>query len=136
MIRMSLRLPTDTHQTQAITEALRSLMRPARSEASCIRCELLADTQSPEVLLYIEEWIVTSDRERQISSPRFGVLLLLMEEACGRPELKFALVGETRGLEYVEAVREGQPVKTWPVASAVRDGRSHSEEEARVGEEC
>ena len=113
MIRISLRLSTDAQQTDAVAQALRLLMRQAQAEESCIRCELLEVVESPEILLYIEEWSTVEDVERQIRSERIYRLLLVMEEASCPPKLEFALVPETRGLEYVEAVRGDLPVDAW-----------------------
>ena len=45
------------------------------------------------------------DLREQVRSDRFSRLLELMESASERPQLRFELGSETRGLDYVEEVR-------------------------------
>lgn len=84
-------------------------MRPAMIERGCLRCDLSIDTESRHTLIYSEEWASEESLTRQILSDRFVRVLMLMETASRPPELDFAFVSETRGLEFVEAVlREGK----------------------------
>ena len=55
---------------------------------------------------YVEEWQDAGDLERELRSDRFSQLLALMETSAQPPALEFRVVTETRGLEYVAAVRE------------------------------
>ncbi|HWI58206.1 MAG TPA: hypothetical protein VNZ22_13330 [Bacillota bacterium] len=86
-------------------QALRSLMVPAQLDRGCDGCWLFLDVMDPRCLCYVEEWATPTDLEREIRSARFTRLLSVMEEAPLAPSLEFRFVSQTRGLDYVEAVR-------------------------------
>lgn len=80
-------------------------MLPARLERSCVRCALGIDSESPQTLIYTEDWSSEQDLSRHIRSDRFVQLMLLMETAACPPELEFLFVSGVRGLDFVERVR-------------------------------
>lgn len=82
-------------------------MRSARSEKGFIACQLYLEDDNESTICYEERWKTREDLEEQVRSTRFTRLLDLMESARERPSLEFHFVFETRGLEYVAAVRDG-----------------------------
>jgi quinol monooxygenase YgiN len=105
MVQTFLRIKTTPRKTAELVAALRSLSRPARAEKGLISCTsyLLADDAN--TVCYEERWESREDLEEQIRSPRYKHLLALMESATEQPLLEFRFISETRGLEYVAAVR-------------------------------
>lgn len=91
--------------TAELIQALRSLMRAARPEKGFIACQIYRDAEDANLLCYEEGWQTEKDLEEQVRSPRYTRLLALMESASEQPTLEFRFVSETRGLEYVAAVR-------------------------------
>jgi quinol monooxygenase YgiN len=89
----------------ATIQALRSLMRAARAERGFIACDLYLNADTENAIRYEEQWQSREELEDQVRSPRYTQLLALMESASERPSLTFLFVSETRGLEYVAAVR-------------------------------
>lgn len=87
-------------------QAMRSLMRTARSEKGFVNCRLYVDAEDSNVLCYEERWQTRQDCEAQVRSTRFTGLLALMESASEQPTLEFHFILETRGLDYVAAVRD------------------------------
>jgi len=57
--------------------------------------------------LYVEIWEEAAQLETHVRSRAYDRLLAIMETAPTRPELRFNLVAETRGLEWVEQLRLG-----------------------------
>lgn len=96
---------THPRRTAQTLRAFRSLSLLAQGEPGFISCRLLLDTEQPDSLCYIEEWHTAEDLDEQIRSSRYTRLLTLMEEAADPPELRLNWVTETKGLEYLEAVK-------------------------------
>jgi hypothetical protein len=59
------------------------------------------------IALYIEIWRDVAQLETHVRSREYHRLLAIMETAAERPALRFNLVGETRGLAWVEQLRLG-----------------------------
>ncbi len=105
MIQTVLQMKSSPARQLATLQALRSLMRAARAERGFIACELYQAADAENVIRYEEQWQSREELEDQLRSPRYTQLLALMESASERPSLTFLFVSETRGLEYVAAVR-------------------------------
>jgi quinol monooxygenase YgiN len=60
---------------------------------------------SPGTALYVEIWQEVAQLENHVRSRGYDRLLAIMETAASCPELRFNLVAETRGLEWVEQLR-------------------------------
>lgn len=108
VILSSLRLKTSAPHRAEVVQALRSLMRSARAEKGFVAGRLSGDLDDAEAVTYEERWLTERDFEDQINSPRFTRLLALMETASEKPTLEFHFISETRGLDYVAAVRGEQ----------------------------
>jgi len=98
-------MKTTPRKTVELVAALRSLNRRVLAERGLVSSAsyLLADDAS--TVCYEERWESRQDLEDQIRSPRYKHLLALMETATEPPLLEFRFISETRGLEYVAAVR-------------------------------
>jgi quinol monooxygenase YgiN len=88
-------------------EALHASKREAQRVEGCIAVHIAADADRPNAFWYREDWLDVQALEAELRSDRFSRLLALMETCAKRPTVEFRLVTETRGLEYVAAVREG-----------------------------
>jgi quinol monooxygenase YgiN len=100
-----LRIPSSPLRSAELVQAFRSLMRSARAEKGFVTCQLCLDADNANMLQYEERWATREDFEDQIRAPRYTRFLALMESATEPPMLEFHFVSETRGLEYVAAVR-------------------------------
>ena len=105
MIITILRLKSSGLHKAELLQALHSLMRPARAEKGFLTSQILLDVDDASAIRYEEWWESGEELESQVRSARFTRLLALMESATERPSLEFHSVAETRGLEYVAAVR-------------------------------
>lgn len=88
-----------------MVKALRLLLRAARAEKGFISGRLCLEADDPDTVIYKERWQTREDFEDQLRTSRYTRLLTLMESASEQPSLEFHFVTETRGLEYVAAVR-------------------------------
>jgi quinol monooxygenase YgiN len=105
MVQMMLTMKTHPRRTEQMLRAFRSVSLLARAEPGLVSCRLLIDAEQSDALCYIEEWATAADLDEQIRSSRYTQLLALMEEAAELPDLRLNWVRETKGLEYLEAVK-------------------------------
>jgi quinol monooxygenase YgiN len=92
-------------RTAEMVQALRVVLRAARAEKGFIDGGLSLEADAPDTIRYEERWQAEEDFEDQLRSPRYARLLALMESALEHPGLEFHFISQTRGLEYVAAVR-------------------------------
>src|SRR5689334_12112941 len=78
-------------RTTELVQALRSVMRPARAEKGFITCRLYLDAENGSTICYEERWTDPEALEEQLRSPRFTLLIDLMESAEEQPSLEFSL---------------------------------------------
>jgi hypothetical protein len=88
-----------------MVQALNEVMFRAKLERGCVGCWLGAETGKPLSLHYVERWSAAGEFESQLRSPRFGMLLAIMETAPTAPSLEVRTVSDPRGLDYIRAVR-------------------------------
>jgi len=86
--------------------ALRAFWDSTRALPGCIG-GVYQKLGSPGTALYVEIWEEAAQLETHVRSRRYDRLLAIMETAATRPELRFNLVAETGGLEWVEQLRLG-----------------------------
>src|SRR5512136_1405225 len=109
MVQLVLRMAVPPGRESAQSQALRAIMLPAQLDRDCSRAQLYVEAGKASAFCYVEEWLTEAHLVREIRSPRFSRLLEVMESAGTAPSLEFRFVQETRGLEFVEAVRSDSP---------------------------
>jgi quinol monooxygenase YgiN len=103
MVRLTVALNgVSARCAQDFLDAFRFLALGTRLESGCLGCSAWTDPDS--TVRYIEEWLTEADMRRRVRSDRFTSLLGIVESA-GDPRVQFDFVTATRGLEYVEEVR-------------------------------
>ncbi len=105
MILTVLRLTSVPSRAGEVVQGLRALMRAARAEKGLLACNLYLDAEDANTVRYEEWWQSREDFEEQVCSSHFTQLLALMESALEPPSLEFHFIAETRGLDYIAAVR-------------------------------
>jgi quinol monooxygenase YgiN len=108
MVRLSVALSASSPRSvQDLLEAFRFLMTATRLETGCRECAAWADPDS--TVHYLEEWETEADMRRRVRSHRFTSLLAVVESVREAPRVQFDFVTSTRGLDYVEQVRQNDP---------------------------
>jgi quinol monooxygenase YgiN len=98
---------TDLYQT------LFASLGPTRVLPGCMECHLYHDPNRNTHFLE-SRWASEKDLIGHIRSDAYKKLLLLMELGAGAPSIEFFTVSEMRGLEFIEAVRQGPVVSYTP----------------------
>ena len=94
---------------QVVLDILRSVIGPARLKSGCIDCDVYTNQEEAQAILYLEQWQSRDSLDRHIQSELYFRVLSAMELASEPPGIYFHEVSETRGLEYVEALRTVLP---------------------------
>ena len=94
---------------QVVLDILRSVTDTTRLKSGCMACVVYTDQGKAQTILYLEQWQSRETLERHIRSELYFRVLSAMELAGEPPEIYFHAVSETRGLEYVEALRTASP---------------------------
>ena len=108
MVRLTVVLVASPQGVGHLMQALRSLMVPTRLEHGCVACNVWSDPDS--TVNYFEEWATERDAQRRVRSERFTSLLAIMEASEEPPAVRFDFSTMTRGLDYVEEIRQGRRV--------------------------
>jgi quinol monooxygenase YgiN len=105
MVQLLLRLTAASGRSHELVQALHPLVRRASHSAGCRGAHLAADVEDADVFWYCEEWDDPKGLEARVRTEQFSELLSLMETSVEPPMLEFRVIDETRGLDYVSAVR-------------------------------
>lgn len=106
MVRLTVVLVASHRRGHQLVQALRSLMTHTRLEPGCLTCTVWSDLDS--TVRYVEEWATELDLNRRMRSDPFTALLAVMEGAEEPPEVRFDFYTLSRGLDYVEEIRQQQ----------------------------
>lgn len=110
VVRFTVTFPVVGGESWRLFEALRSFIVSTHSGHGCVAWTLSLSSESgcSPCLRYVEDWASEQELRDRVRSERFPRLLAVMEAALTRPCIVFELVTGSRGLEYVEEVRQAQ----------------------------
>jgi quinol monooxygenase YgiN len=107
MVELLVRFTATPGRSQALIQALRSVRASRELEIDCEGAHVASDVDDGDVVWYSEEWPGIAEFEQHVRSNSFARLLAVVETAAGPPLIECRVVSETRGLEYLAAVRVG-----------------------------
>jgi quinol monooxygenase YgiN len=83
-----------------------------RVETGCITCRIYQDVQEDHSIMLDEIWKNEEDLNRHLRSDEYRNVLLVMEMAVKRPEIRFETILITNGIETIEKARLGSIIGT------------------------
>jgi quinol monooxygenase YgiN len=107
MYQVNLRMVARPRRAVEAIKALRSITFAAQVERGFLSSRIYQEVGNPDALCMEQDWSSELELKSHIRSSCFTDLLMLMETALESPMLEVHSVSETRGLEFVEAVRFG-----------------------------
>lgn len=84
---------------------LKSTACCCRMRPGCIKYHIYVDVLEGDVLMVEEMWKSEADLERHLRSGEYHNLLLVMEMALKRPEVRFDATSTSDGMERIEKAR-------------------------------
>jgi quinol monooxygenase YgiN len=104
MVRLSVTLRSSQRGAPDLIEAFRFLMVGTRLDPGCHGCSVWSEPDAS--VHYLEEWRTEADMRRRVQSESFTSVLALIESVREPPQVQFDFVSTTRGLDYIEEVRQ------------------------------
>lgn len=86
-------------------EILASVAERTRVRAGCLGIRIYKDTQDVHVIMVEELWKDRENLERHLRSDEYRRVLLVVEMALEKPEIRFDEVAQSSGLETIERAR-------------------------------
>jgi quinol monooxygenase YgiN len=105
MIHSTVRIVTNPGKQNEAFAILRSMAERIRATSGCISCRIYRDAQEDRSLMFEEIWKNEEDLNRHIRSDEYRNVLLVVEMAVEKPEIRFETVSLVTGMETIEKVR-------------------------------
>jgi quinol monooxygenase YgiN len=109
MIHATIRMTLPARKIKEALEILGSVAERTRVQPACISCRVYHDTQQDNVIMIDEIWRTQEELERHLQSNEYRNVLLVVEMAHEKPEIKFSEFSHSTGVETIEkAISEGK----------------------------
>ncbi len=105
MIHSSIRMVIPHNKWVESQRILLSVAERTRVEPGCINCSLYQCIEDNHVMMIEELWQSNEDLERHLRSGDYLKVLLVVEMALEKPEIRFDSISCSTGVETIERAR-------------------------------
>jgi quinol monooxygenase YgiN len=105
MILATIRMAITPQKRSEALKILRSVAELCRDDPGCLSCNIYRDLHDNKVLVLEEFWELEKDLDLHLRSEEYRNLLLILELALKRPEIRFDTISGTTGIETIERAR-------------------------------
>ncbi len=105
MVHSSIRMVIPPNKWVESQRILMSVMERTRVESGCISCNLYQCIEDEHVMMMEELWQSNEDLERHLRSDDYLKVLLVVEMAIVKPEIRFNSISCSTGVEIIEKAR-------------------------------
>jgi quinol monooxygenase YgiN len=105
MILASIRMMVSSLKRGEVLRILRSTAERDRILPGCLTCRLYEDLQEDNTILFEEMWSSEEEMEEHLRSDEYRKVLLALEMALQRPEIRFTQISSFSGIETIEKAR-------------------------------
>jgi quinol monooxygenase YgiN len=105
MVLATIRMTTSAKKFGEALRILGSMAEQCRVEPGCLSCQVYRDGQEDNVLLFEQLWGNEADMERHLRSDEYRKVLMVLEMAIKRPEIRFDAISSSAGIETIEKAR-------------------------------
>ena len=105
MIHGTLRMKMPARNVAEAMGILRSVAVRTRVQPGCISCRIYQDTQDKQVVMVEEFWKSQEELDRHLRSVEYRTVLLVVEMASEKPEIRFSEISHSTGVETIEKAR-------------------------------
>jgi quinol monooxygenase YgiN len=105
MILATIRMAIPPQKRSEALKILRSVAELCRDDPGCLSCNIYRDLHDNKVLVLEEFWELEKDLDLHLRSEEYRNLLLVLEMALKRPEIRFDTISGTTGIETIEKAR-------------------------------
>ena len=105
MIKSTVRMTIPSPKIPAVMGILRPVVELCRDDPGCLSCHIYGDLLENNVLMLEELWQTEDDLHLHLRSDEYRNLLLAVELALKRPEIRFDTISSSAGIELIENAR-------------------------------
>jgi quinol monooxygenase YgiN len=105
MIHATIRMKMPVQKVREAVEILRSVAERTRVQPGCISCRIYHESEEENVIMLDELWRTREEHERHLRSSEYRNVLLVVEMAHEKPEIKFSEYSDSTGVETIEKAR-------------------------------
>lgn len=105
MILSTIRMVIPSPKRSEALKILGMVRAQTRDDIGCLECHIYEDLLEKNVLIFQELWEKEEDMAFHIRSDKYRDLLLVLEMAYKRPEIRFHAISDTAGIETIEKIR-------------------------------
>jgi len=105
MVRSTIRMRIPFKKHSEALEILGSMTEQIRFEPGCISCGLYRGVDDKAIIMIEELWMSDADLQRHLRSDKYRKVLLVIEMAAERPEIRFDTIAQSSGVEAIELAR-------------------------------
>ena len=105
MIHATVRIRMPGQKVREAVDILGSVAERTRIQPGCISCRIYHDEQEENVVMMDEVWRTQEEHECHLRSAEYRKVLLVVEMAKEKPEIKFSEFSESTGVETIEKAR-------------------------------
>jgi quinol monooxygenase YgiN len=105
MIHATIRMKMPGQKVREAMDILGSVAERTRIQPGCVSSRIYHDAQEENVIMIDEIWRSQEEHERHLRSAEYRKVLLVVEMANKKPEIKFSEFSESTGVETIEKAR-------------------------------
>ena len=105
MIQATIRMNFSSQKFDEALQILHSIIERTRAEAGCMSCSVFEDKGKECLIIYEEKWRNNEDMQHHLRSDDYKNVLLVMEMATIKPEIRFDTITDSSGVETIEKAR-------------------------------
>lgn len=109
MVLLRAKLRISLSRRAQVVRSLTSILGPTRAIPGCVSCQLMVDSEDPNLLLLEEEWSDEDSLSVHIKADSFKVVLSSLDYASERPDLSIGTLSQLAGMEFIAACRQAPP---------------------------
>lgn len=106
MILASLRMKASAAKRNEAVQIFKSVCAQTTVQTGCVFCRVFVDLQDSNMLMLEQMWKTQKDLNTYLRSEECYRLLLAMELAASKPEVRFDIISTSSGMEIIEKARK------------------------------
>ena len=108
MVHFRVRMHIDDSRREAVVRSLMRILGPTRAEPGCINCQLSADLEDANTLVFAEEWADQDCLAQRLRGESLRVLLAAMDCAVEPPDVRIDAISDSKGIEWIASCRSAE----------------------------
>jgi quinol monooxygenase YgiN len=105
MVLATIKMLMSQQMREEALKILRSIVEQCRVQPGCLSSSMYEDLDEENVIMIEEMWQDEEALERHLRSEEYLNLLLVLEMARRKPEIRFDTISSSTGIETIEKAR-------------------------------